>query len=139
MACPVSDAQFAALMGALVGVGGAFVKLVHWFGTRAVVSITAAFDRVVKSLDDNTSATREIARSQIEHAAQVASSQATVAAKLDHIADWVHEHTPVEPHPPPQAVQYPPSERRRRLDVIKEVTPTELPPGGRYHHSKRRS
>jgi len=128
----MTDAQFAAVMSCLAVVGAAAIKLLHWLGTRAVDRIVNGFDRMVTSVDLNTAATREAAKAQVEHAAQFAQ----MSTKLDGIADWVHEHTPVEAQPAYHAPARDPPSERRRLPV-REVTPTELP-GGLYHNVKRK-
>lgn len=77
----MTDAQFAALLSAVIaGLGGVAATL-RW-----------AVGRITKAIDDNTASNAKLTDAQIGYAARMAE----MATKLDHVASWVHEHTPVE-------------------------------------------
>jgi hypothetical protein len=95
----VTDIQFGALLSAVVtGLGG------------VALAIRWAAGRLTKAIDDNTASNVKLSDAQIAYAG----SMAGMAAKLDHVADWVHNHTPVEmAAADPYATDRPASERLR--------------------------
>lgn len=88
----MTDAQFALLLSALAAVGATLAGVLRW-----------AVTRITKAIDDNTESNKELSRAQIAYASSISS----MSTRLDHVANWVHAHTP-----PP---------------VGREVTPVDLP------------
>lgn len=95
--------QFDILLGAIATAGAAVAAALRW-----------AANRVVKALDDNStahkeaaastvSAYREFAHTNVEHA----TAMATLAAKIDQVSDWVEDHTPVTDPERPSARRQP--------------------------------
>lgn len=76
----LTDGQVAALVSALVTVGGAMVAAGKW-----------AVNRITKALDDNSAVHREVASANVEHA----KAMTALSVKIDHVTEWVEEHTPV--------------------------------------------
>jgi hypothetical protein len=73
-----SDSQFATLVAALGVIGAGLIGTLKW-----------AASRVVKALDDNSTASREMRDAFIAQ-----------KSKLDEVHDWMQDHTPVEEMPP---------------------------------------
>jgi len=76
----MDNAQFATLLAALGGVVATIAGTLKW-----------AVGRICKALDDNTASNKELATSQVGHAA----SMATLSAKIDSVDRWVRDHTPI--------------------------------------------
>lgn len=108
----VTDAQFAALLSAILGAIGALGAVIRW-----------AVNRVAKAIDDSTAARSEQAKAEVE----LAKSLTAMALRLeDAIGDisivraWVEEHTPVggtEQPPELRAPARPATPQTRRTPV----------------------
>lgn len=91
-----------------------------------------AVGRIVKALDDNTTAQLKLAT---ESALQ-AETNRVLADKIDRVSEWVDEHTPVN-NPqimPPAEQAYVPSP----AGVLRsgKTPPSGVPVSGRYHQSR---
>lgn len=120
-------------MAMLTSIGIAFVGALRW-------AVKWGVERLTKALDDNTASNREAAASQIAHAKEMSA----LSTKIDTIADWVHEHTPVESRAYEQPDLSNSSERRRiarerKADLHPEPIPEPLPDGGGYQFSTRKN
>lgn len=76
----MSDAQFGVLVSALVTVLGSVIAMLKW-----------SVGRIVKALDDNTASNLEDSKAKIA----LAEKMAIFATKLDSVANFVHENTPI--------------------------------------------
>lgn len=118
----MSDAQFATLLAAVVAGLGGITATIRW-----------AVGRITKAIDDNTASNGRLSEAQIAYAAAMAG----MSAKLDHVTNWVHEHTPVEAEPIEVRSEDTTPLRRRTGShpIMPESAPEPLHAGGRYHYT----
>ena len=76
----MDTAQFATLISVISGGCIAISGVLKW-----------AVSRITKALDDNTASNRELAVSQVGHAA----SLAVLSTKIDAVERYVQDHTPI--------------------------------------------
>lgn len=76
----MTDAQLVALLGCLGTVGTALVGMLRWAALR-----------ITKALDDNTQSNKEDADAKVK----LAFEMARLSTKIDDVARWVEDHTPV--------------------------------------------
>lgn len=76
----METAQFATLISVLAAIGGTLAGTLKW-----------AVTRITKALDDNTASNKELAVSQVGHAA----SLAILSTKIDGVERYVRDHTPI--------------------------------------------
>jgi len=75
----MTDAQFGALLTAVIAGLGSIVGMIKWGVTR-----------VTKAMDDQTGSNLRLADAQIE----LAGANAAMRADIDHITRWIYVHTP---------------------------------------------
>lgn len=76
----LSDVQFEALVGVITAVGAVVAAALRW-----------SVKRVVKAIDRNSDSHEKVAGSYVEHA----KAMTALTIKIDSVAEWVEEHTPV--------------------------------------------
>jgi len=96
----MTDAQFGLLISAVVAGLGGIAATIRW-----------AVGRVTNAIDDNTASNRELSKAQIDYAAAMAG----MGAKLDHVSNWVHAHTPIGMDEVDEPYTSPERERRDRI------------------------
>lgn len=96
----MTDAQFGVLIAAVVAGLGGIAAAIRW-----------SVGRVTKAIDDHTVSNVKLSEAQIAYAAAMAG----MSAKLDHVANWVHAHTPLEMEAADEPYTSPERERRDRI------------------------
>jgi hypothetical protein len=81
----MTDAQFGALLTAVIAGLGGIAGMIRW-----------AVTRITKAWDDQSSSNLRLADAQLE----LAGSMAAMRADIDHVMRWMYMHTPSPPHVP---------------------------------------
>lgn len=80
----MTDAQFAALLSAVIAGLGGIAATLRW-----------SIGRITNAIDSNTAAYKESAKAQLEQAIKFSE----LSTKITDVTSWVHEHTPVDAIP----------------------------------------
>ena len=110
----MTDAQFGALLTAVIAGLGSIVGMIRWGVTR-----------VTKAMDDQSSSNLRLADAQIELAASAAAQR----ADIDHITRWIYTHTP-------GATPQPTERERTPVRSMPVLTQNGLRAFGGYDHDE---